>query len=118
MTMGEPFAHGHDTTFVSSAQDGRTRCASRYTRNAVELLRRVALVSHMFTRAVVSRGHTTLQGEAMASQRPLARLLKQVHSVAERLTNTSAWYPRHREEVPHRYHQALGAQWRCGPSGD
>src|SRR5882672_3472466 len=33
-------------------------------------------------------------------------------SVAERLTKASAWYPWHREEVHHGYHQAMGSQWR------
>src|SRR5712692_9525758 len=34
------------------------------------------------------------------------------YSVAERLTKASAWYPWHREEVHHGYHQAMGSQWR------
>src|SRR2546428_1047787 len=39
-------------------------------------------------------------------------------SVAERLTNASAWYSWHREEVTHGYHQAMGARWRRRASGD
>src|SRR5438128_5206880 len=58
-------------------------------------------------------GEMTLAHFANACQ-----FTKTPFSVAERLTNASAWYSWHREEVTHGYHQAMGARWRRRASGD